>query len=163
MWTVVNCFFFLSLFVYDVCLCVGACYCKCIFTVVKWFGSELARSWARRSDRSFIRNHHLIAGGNTIGLRDTNWRLEDICQERRTKAANQMPPHSVDTTGCSVCLHNFSESPLAVKEVIQEEIKNGFAPIVSWTVSLIACLTLAEAAFSPAFVDRGITSLQTIG
>lgn len=56
--------------------------------------------------------------------------------------------------------HKILEYPSAAKKVIQEEIKNGFAPLVSWIVSLIATLTLAEVAFSPSYCDRSITSLQ---
>lgn len=44
--------------------------------------------------------------------------------------------------------YEIPESPLADEKVIQEEIKNGFAPLVSWTVLLIASLTSAEVAFS---------------
>lgn len=89
-------------------------------------------------------------GANAVGLRDTNYRSEDIRQGRRSNAANQMPPPVLLPLLDNLPLspHKFPKYPLAPKKVIQEEIKNGFAPLVSWTVSLIATLTLAEAAFS---------------
>lgn len=54
---------------------------------------------------------------------------------------NAKPP--VNTAGLAFgCPHEIPENPLVAEKVIQEEIKNGFTSLVSWTVSLIAKLDI---------------------
>lgn len=83
---------------------------------------------------------------------------------KKGRTKQQMTPPPVWVTQLDGLFNpvQSQRAPSAAENVIQKEIKNCFAPLVPWTISLTAILTLAPVAFPPPCCDRAIVSFHVL-